>query len=559
MREDSPVQEPRGPDAGGVPPQAAALDAAAATTGATVLSGGAWKASALLLPQLYALIQSIFAARFLGPSGMGVQSFIAFTELSVVNLLTVGLSNSLMRYTGELLGRRRGGEVRELVAWGWRVQAVGAALAGGGLGLVALSGANVASAWAFAAVAAVAAVLHNVPSAVLIGTQRWRDASIVGLATGTVATAAIVAVLAAGGGITGMFAVEAAVACVNLAWTGALARKQLLRIAPLPRLATAAGALRRDARTYAILASLTSIVTFVVWRRSELFFLQHYSPSAQIAFYSIPFSLVTALITLPQSLSEVVSPAVATLFGAGAQERIERGYGRGARLLVVLTLPVAAAALAVGPETIRVIWGRDYDPAGTVFLILLATLPVIPLVNLARAFLTGIGEIRIPLAIMLVAGALNIGLDFLLVPLYDAKGAAVANGCAQLAAGLPILVVARRRVGTVRWEAATLSRAAVASVGAGATAWGFVQLLGGPAGILTGLVAGAAALVVLGALLRILPAEDAAWLDEAVGARVGGLLGRTVRLCGGVGPDQSQRVEPESANPPRVTGTKRQS
>jgi O-antigen/teichoic acid export membrane protein len=538
MGDDWPVspmpREPEAADGGGAPPQASGYDAASATTGATVLSGGVWKTASLLLPQVYALIQSIVAARFLGPAGMGVQSFIAFTELSVVNLLTVGLSTSLMRYIGELLGRRRGGEVRDLVAWGWRVQVVGAAIAGGGLGIVALSGANVASAWGFAAVAAMASVLHNVPSAVLIGAQRWRDASIVGLVTGTVATGAIVVVLATGGGITGMFAVEAAVAIVNLIWTGVLSRKTLRRVAPMPRLATAAAALRRDARTYAIFASLTSIVTFVVWRRSELFFLQHYSASDQIAFYSISFSLMTALITLPQSLSEVVSPAVATLFGAGAQERIERGYGRGSRLLVLVTLPVTAVALALGPETVRVIWGRDYSPAGTVFLILLAPLPAIPLVNLARAFLTGIGEIRVPLLITLAAGALNIGLDFLLVPRYDAQGAAVANACAQLAAGLPLLVVARRRIGGVRWEATTLARAAVASAGAGVVAWACVRFVGGAGGVLLGVAAGAAALLVLGALIRILPAEDAVWLDEAVGSRFGGRLGRMFRLWGGV-------------------------
>jgi len=223
-----------------VPPQAAGYDAAAATTGATVLSGGVWKTASLLLPQLYALVQSIVAARFLGPSGMGIQSFIAFTELSVVNLLTVGLSISLMRYIGELLGRGRGGEVRDLVAWGWRVQAVGALLGGGALGIVALTGANVASAWGFAAGAALASILHNVPSAVLIGTQRWRDASIVGLVTGTVATGAIVAVLAAGGGITSMFAVEVAVAVVNLARTGAWrarrsSESRRCRASPLPQ------------------------------------------------------------------------------------------------------------------------------------------------------------------------------------------------------------------------------------------------------------------------------------------------------------------------------------
>ena len=145
---------------------------AEATTGRSVLAGGFWQVMSYAIPQVYTIVLSVVAARFLGPRGMGVQSFIAFTEISVVNLLTVGLSNSLMRYIGELLGRRRGGEVRDLVAWGWRVQAVGALIAGGGLGLVALTGANVASAWAFAAVAAVASVLHNVPTAVLIGTQR---------------------------------------------------------------------------------------------------------------------------------------------------------------------------------------------------------------------------------------------------------------------------------------------------------------------------------------------------------------------------------------------------
>ncbi len=180
------------------------------------------------------------------------------------------------------------------------------------------------------------------------------------------------------------------------------------------------------------------------------------------------------------------------------------------------------------------IWGRDYGRAGTVLLILLAPLPLIPLVNLARAFLAGIGGIRVPLLIMLVAGALNIGLDFLLVPPYGAKGAAVANGCAQLAAGLPILVVTRRRVGSIPWQAGALSRAALASAAAGGAAWACVRLLGGPGGILAGLAAVALALILLGTPLRILSADDALWLDKAVGPRLGGRVGRTVRRWGGV-------------------------
>src|SRR5204862_781207 len=87
----------------------------------------------------------------------------------------------------------------------------------------------------------------------LIGAQRWRDASIVGLATGTAATAAIVLVLAAGGGITGMFAVEAVLTIANLVWTSALGRRALRSIATAPRVASTS--VHHGARSYALLRS----------------------------------------------------------------------------------------------------------------------------------------------------------------------------------------------------------------------------------------------------------------------------------------------------------------
>ena len=513
------------------------LDVAAETTGATVLSGGAWKSAALTVPQAYALVQSVVAARFLGPDGMGVQSFIAFAEISLVGVLSTGLSISLMRYVGELLGRRQPGQLRDLIAWGLRFQTLASVIAGLSLGGAALAGAHPRAAWALAAAAAVASILHTVPSALLIGAQRWRDASVVGLATGAGATVGIVAVLAAGGGITGMFGVEAVVAIVNLVWTTRLGTRTLRRIEAAPRVVS--DSLRRNARSYALFATGTNVVTFVVWRRSELFFLQHYSDSSEIAFYSIAFAVVTALVALPQSLSDVVSPAVATLFGAGHEERIARGYGRGARLLVLSTLPLTALALAVGPETLKVIWGDNYSRAGTVFLILVAPLPVLPLISFSRAFLTGIGVVRVQLLILAAAAVVNVGLDFVFVPRYDAVGAAIANVCAQLAAGLPILAYTHRRVGRISWEAGALVRTAAASGLGGAVAFAAVYFIGGPAGVVAGLAAGGAVFFALARGLRILPGEDASWLADALGAKLGGRVGRVLRSWGAASLDDA--------------------
>src|SRR4051794_6487794 len=61
-------------------PDAAAAEAHVAgdgaTTGARVFGGGIWKMLSNALPQIYTLILSVAAARDLGPSGMGRQSFI---------------------------------------------------------------------------------------------------------------------------------------------------------------------------------------------------------------------------------------------------------------------------------------------------------------------------------------------------------------------------------------------------------------------------------------------------------------------------------------------------
>jgi len=515
-------------DPGVLASEATSPDAAAATTGASVLTGGLWTTASQLLPQLYTLVVSVVAARFLGPEGMGRQSFIAFTAISLTMLLTAGMPFALMRYIGETLGRGQPERLRGLLSWAWRVEGVAAAAGGAILLAVALLGADPQAAWVLAGVVCVMGILHTVPTAVLTGTQRFRQASVVGLTTGFLSTAAVVAVLAAGGGITGMFAVQAAVSCVNLAWTGSVARRALGEVAPR---AGEVGELRRQVARYAAFSSISVLLAFVVWRRSELFFLEAYSSDSEIAFYSIAFAAVTALMVLPRAIATVISPAVATVFGAGAEDRIRTGYSRAARLSFLVALPVTAGALAVGPTLLRLVYGDDYSATGVLLVILVSTFPFVALINLSRGLLQGLGRLWFPVIAGAFAAGVNVGLDFLLIPRYDAVGAAVANSGAQLVGGLPIFIYAWQTVRPMRWEPRSLLRGGIAAAASGFAAWACVSLLGGAIGVLAGVVAGATVFLALAMALRILPPDDAAWLDEAVGQRLGGLVGRACRLC----------------------------
>ena len=277
-------------------------------------------------------------------------------------------------------------------------------------------------------------VLHALPSAALAGMQRFREASIVGLVTGLVGVPATIAVLAADGGITGMFAVEAAIGVVTLTWTGTLARRHVTALAPRPE---PARELSRQVARYAAILSIGVVLTLVVSRRSELFFLAHYSSDEQLALYSIAFAVMTTLLYLPQSLANVITPAFASLYGEGAFDRIRSGFGRALRLLLLLSFPLTAASAAVGPALLVLVFGEEYRDTGAVLLVMITAYPFVPLVSLGEALLHGLGRLRMPLLAMAFAAAVDIALAVLLVPELEAIGAAIANVGGQVALAVP--------------------------------------------------------------------------------------------------------------------------
>ena len=507
-------------------------EAARATTGRSVLSGGLWYVTSYAIPQGYTLVISIFAARFLGPDGMGRQSFIAYVSIALTALLSSAMYLAVMRFIGETSGRGRAELLPSLLWFAWAVEGIAALLAGALLFGAAFLGAWPQGAWACVAVVSMAAILHTVPTAVLIGLQRFRQAATVGLVTGAVGTPAVAIVLWQGGGITGMFATEAVIGVLNLLWTGTLARRTLreaesrAETEPSP---TAQSDLRRRVVRFALLSSIGLFLELVVGTRVEFFFLNHFSSDSQIAFYSIAFSAVAALSLVPGALAGSTTPAFATLFGAGETDRIHSGYSRSLRLLLVVTLPLTAAALSLGPELISVVYGQDYEGAGTPVRILLIAFPVVALSSLSTALLAGLGHIRVPLIANTIAALADVGLAFALVPHLNANGAAVANAAGQATYSLIMLAAAERIVAPVAWRGGVLLRNAVAAIAGGLAAWGVLEGLGGGfAGLIGGAVVLVAVYGALAVLLRVIPGEDAAWLEETVPQPV---VRRICRLC----------------------------
>jgi O-antigen/teichoic acid export membrane protein len=531
---ESPDADPSPSDAAGHserPPAAVATGAAAATTSTAVVGDTAWVAFAKITPQVSALVLSVFAANALGPDGLGAQSFIAFVEISLISLIVEGFSTSISRYVARVIGAGDASLVAPLYAWARKVALGLAVVCGAVMFTIALARPELRTAWIVSGVSAIVNCLNRIPSSVLIGMQRWRRLSRIDVGFQTLGTIAAIILLQLGYGIVGIFAATAASSAVNLVVFSVMARSAIpslgrsVRLVPDP--------LRREVVRYAIMLGGAMVITLIVWRRSEFFFLDHYVADGEIAQYSIAFAAVAALTQLPWALSFVAMPAVATLDGARSDERIRGGVSRALRLAGGLALPVTAAAFAGGPVLIEGVFSEKFHEAGVILRIMVLSFPPICLVLVAMGILAGLGRQRFPLVIGTIGAALNLLLALALIPTFAARGAAVSSLTAQLVTGLPILLYLSTILGPIAWGWRRQANMLAASIVGYLAMYATMRAIPGGLGLGPGVLAGLAGLLLTAQVLPIVAAEDARWAlgltrgrGERLIARIGGLGAR---------------------------------
>jgi O-antigen/teichoic acid export membrane protein len=145
---------------------------------------------------------------------------------------------------------------------------------------------------------------------------------------------------------------------------------------------------------------------------------------------------------------------------------------------------------------------------------------------MSNGVLAGLGLVRPSLVAGAVAAAVNVALAFVLIPAYDATGAALANTGAQITIALGIFGYTWKLAGAAPIDLPAIARPAIASALAGAIAWLILSALEGLPGVALGTVAGVAVFALAGRLLGVLRDDDAQWLWNVSGERA---LGRLVR------------------------------
>jgi O-antigen/teichoic acid export membrane protein len=397
---------------------------------------------------LFGAASSILIARYLGAERMGEVSYAIWLSSLLSLFSTLGLPTTIIKYVSEYIGRESLDAAGALFRRVFRLECLAASavlflflaeeLA---FDFFEARGLLVEVGIYFLTLAGLAVLM-----AAAQGMKQFKALALLGAFVYPVQLGALWLVLALGGEIRGVLWVYVAANAASMVFLAAALRKGrvLLRpsAAPVPAKPpeTASASSSPDWKRiglYFLTVSGITLIDAVVWQRSEVFFLKKFSTDENVAFYSIGFGLSQTIIrSVGLALLGILMPYFSSHYGANDMDRVRRLYDSSTRWLGFFTIPFIAAGVTLGPEIIRILYGKQYLPVNGVLWLLLISSAAGTIAGGGAALLHGVERQMVILKIGAAMAVLNLLLDIVLIPSYGLMGAAAANAASQIFASV---------------------------------------------------------------------------------------------------------------------------
>ena len=428
-----------------------------------------WFGLERIIEALVFLGTSILVARSLGAEKLGYLMFLNFV-LGVANQVSgLGLAAATKKYMAEYFGKGRPEVAAAVYRYTLRLQVLLAAFIATGGCAITFSLGNPAYRGAayILSVAAIPALLTWIPSQANTASEDFsRNVPSSVIATAVYALVIVLAVIFRLG-LAGVASATLASRSVELVVRIFPVYKRLASFpaAPIPQ------ELKRQIRRFCTQTLGLTVLALVVWDRSEVLFLKAFCDLRQLAYYSVGFSLAQRMLILPFVFGGATSASL-MVESARDETRIDSIFRNAITYLAFFALPAYLGMAAIAGPLIRLAYGDLYVAAVPVLIIsvLLATIRGVQ--PLAEALFQAIDRQDVVLRWMFVVGIVNIALDAALIPHFQAIGAALGNGIAQVLGVLGLWVAVVRllhlhtpliKLGRIAFSALVMMTAVIAA------------------------------------------------------------------------------------------------
>lgn len=475
----------------------------------TIARNSLWSLADSLVGMVSSFACSIAVARAMGPEQLGYYSIVMWMANSAGWVAAFGIPAATRTYAAEAIGKGDYALARAIVQITFRIQLY-MALAAVAVGLVVVFLRVPPQHLTFAVLAVVSILpmlMFTIPSNAITATEDLAPNVRASLVSTVVIGGGTALSLVMGWGLAGLTAAMLASRVVDFVLRQIFYKRIYSRFPAPDKHQKLPPELKRRIIQFCKQATVMTALEIVVWDRLELIFLQRYSTIAQVSFFNQPFNWVSQwLLLLPKIVSSAAGASIAVQHGRDPAQTAGLAIGS-TRVLALITLPAAFGLSALASPVIRVLLGARYLPCIGIFGVLALVMVGKALQMPARQLLVSTGRQHLQVWWGLVFCAINLVLDFALIPRHGAMGAAIAKGIILVGGGASIwwIVAVSFRV---RLPLASLARMTLASIGMFLLVRALAAFVPPLVALIVGPPVGIAAILVLYRVLRCLDPAD---------------------------------------------------
>ncbi len=196
--------------------------------------------------------------------------------------------------------------------------------------------------------------------------------------------------------------------------------------------------------------TVTSGATLII-SQADIVILGLFAPTGDIGVYRVAVQLALLTAFASQLAASLLGPAVAQHRAAADMVALRALVTRAARYTGALTLPVFVVLLFIGEWLVQAVFGAQFVAAYEPLVWLMAGQLVVAIAGPMGIVMNFCGHERRNSQLLLVSCAINVVLNFILIPAYGLTGAAVATSVALSVRSLAQWVFVRQFV----WERET--------------------------------------------------------------------------------------------------------
>ena len=194
------------------------------------------------------------------------------------------------------------------------------------------------------------------------------------------------------------------------------------------------------------LAGVFAVVLF----RIDTAMLAAFEPKAVVGDYGAAFRLLEATLFVAWSVGAAVYPVFSRLTTT-SEPPVGPVYQRSLKLVVALTLPLAAGSLVLAGPLVQLLYGSSYEDAETALRLLAPAIALYPICYVTGYLLVSQNRQRVLTWVYGLVTVENILANLVLIPWLSLNGAALSTSISQLLVAIAFVFFARRTAGRIRW------------------------------------------------------------------------------------------------------------